>query len=186
MFLLTKMLNFGLMGTVRPLHGACQWGFPPAWNCDGRIHVTFLNSIFNYGRPPSSCLQWALITVWQLEQMMKACPEMIEAYSSFALLCCKTGPAHLNSIISVLINWHNISHTHRHTHTSYSKHLMHHIPATFRLFKNGFNLITGTKMLLDTNEAHILETKYTLFILSLPVTMQNINTVHYDFSHIQK
>lgn len=26
--LLTKMLNFGLIGTVRPLHAVRQWGFP--------------------------------------------------------------------------------------------------------------------------------------------------------------
>lgn len=90
----------------------CANGDFPAWNLDGRIHVTFLNSIFNYGRGLlSSCLQWALITVWQLQQMMKACLEMIEVYSSFALLCSETGPANFDSITLALINWRSCTHT---------------------------------------------------------------------------
>lgn len=88
----------------------CANGDFPVLNLYGQIHVTFINSIFNYERSlVSGCLQWGLITAWQLQQMMKACLQMIEAYSSFALLCSKTGPANLSSIILALINWLSIA-----------------------------------------------------------------------------
>lgn len=126
--LLTKMLNFGLIGTVRALHAVRQWGFPSLkfrWTdtCD----ISKLNFQL-WTRPPSSCLQWALITVWQFQQMMKACLEMIEVYSSFALVCRETGPSNFNSIILDLINQHrspSLSHTH--TLSPLWKHFNHHV-----------------------------------------------------------